>query len=75
MAALLLTGDYWVPEHEHVVLCRYDDQGRPLGLVRVEASGAHGYIAAADMAWRLATPFNSWWTAHPQYHRGKTRAA
>lgn len=74
-ASLLEIGDYWVLEHQHVVLCRYDDDGRPIGTVAVEASATQGYIAAAEMAWELGTEFSSWWAAHPQYHRGTARAA
>jgi hypothetical protein len=75
VAALQRTGDYWVVEREHVVLCRYDDEGRPQGTVGVEAAGAQGFIAAAEMAWALATPFTDWWAAHPQYHRARRQAA
>jgi hypothetical protein len=75
VAALLRVGDFWVIEHQHVVLCRYDDQGRPLGTVGVDDSGKLGYIAAAEMAWQLGTDFTTWWVAHPQYHRATARAA
>lgn len=74
-SVLLRTGDYWVLERQHVVLCRYDQEGKPLGTVAVEAAGAAGYIAAAEMAWELAAPFTDWWAAHPCFHRAKTRAA
>jgi hypothetical protein len=66
---LFHTGDYWVVEHQHVVLCRYDNAGQPQGLIQVEASGAGGYISAAEMAWRLGVPFTLWWNSHPEYHR------
>jgi hypothetical protein len=75
VAVLMRIGDFWVLDHQHVVLCRYDEQGRPLGTVGVDASGKHGYIAAAEMAWALATPFTNWWAAHPQYHRASAQAA
>jgi hypothetical protein len=74
-AALFRTGDYWVLEHQHVVLCRYDEQGRPLGTVAVEPAGAGGFITAAEMGWQLATPFEQWWAAHPHFHRASARAA
>jgi hypothetical protein len=74
VAAVLELGDYWVIEHQHVVLCRYSD-GVPQGLVRVESSGAHGYVAAAEMAWHLSVPFAQWWAEHPQYHRASPHAA
>jgi hypothetical protein len=71
---LFRTGDFWVLEHKHVVLCRYDQDGRPLGWVGVDAAGAAGYIAAAELAWHLASPFTAWWTGHPEYHRASARA-
>jgi hypothetical protein len=74
-AALLRTGDYWVLEHAHVVLCRYDEEGHPLGAVAVEAAGAGGFITAAEMAWQLGTPFTAWWNSHPEFHRVVKRAA
>lgn len=75
VAVLLRVGDFWVLEHQHVVLCRYDDQGCPVGTVGVDDSGKLGYIAAAEMAWQLGTPFAEWWAAHPQHHRKTARAA
>jgi hypothetical protein len=68
-AALLRIGDFWVVEGDHVALVRYDEHGRHLGEVAVEAQSAHGYIAAAEMAWQLATPFSQWWENHPEYRR------
>jgi hypothetical protein len=72
---LLRIGDFWALERQHVVLCRYDEQGRPQGTVGVDDSGKLGYLAAAEMAWALGTPFAQWWAAHPQYHRTTARAA
>ncbi|WP_028938433.1 DUF6879 family protein [Pseudonocardia spinosispora] len=69
-AMLLRTGDFWVVESKYVVLVRYDDDGRHLGEVAVEDSGATGYVAAAELAWHLGTPFTEWWAAHPEYRRG-----
>jgi hypothetical protein len=37
--------------------------------VATGADAAGGYVALAQVAWELATPFTTWWTAHPQYHR------
>lgn len=66
---LLRLGDFWVIEEEQVVLVRYDTEGHHLGEVAVEAQGAHGYIAAAEMAWSLGTSFTEWWASHPEYRR------
>ena len=71
---LLRTGDFWVVEHRHVALVRYDDTGAHRGEVAVEDSAATGYIAAAELAWQLAMPFAAWYAAHPQYQR-RNRAA
>lgn len=68
-AILHRTGDFWVVEHQHVALVRYDDEGRHLGEVAVEDTSATGYLAAAELAWQLGVPFTEWWAAHPQYRR------
>lgn len=73
-AALQRTGDFWVVEHQHVALVRYDAEGRHQGEVAVEETSAAGYIAAAELAWSLGIPFNNWWTAHPQYRRASPAA-
>jgi hypothetical protein len=62
-------GDYWVLEGYHVVLCRYDAVGHNEGWVGVDDGGQRGYVAAAELAWSLSTPFSQWWATHPQYHR------
>jgi hypothetical protein len=66
---LLRLGDFWVIEGEQVVLVRYDQDYRHLGEVAVEAQSVHGYIAAAEMAWQLATPFTAWWAGQTGYRR------
>lgn len=68
-AGLVRTGDFWVVEHQHVALVRYGDTYTHEGEVAVDDSSATGYIAAAEMAWQLGTPFAQWWAAHPQYRR------
>jgi hypothetical protein len=66
---LFRAGDYWVVEHQHVVLCHYSPEGVPQGLVEVDAAGAVGFISAAEMAWELGPSFAEWWASHPKYHR------
>lgn len=66
-AWLQRTGDFWVVEHQHVALVRYDDEGRHKGEVAVDDAAAAGYVAAAELAWQLGVPFNEWWAAHSQY--------
>lgn len=72
-AAVLSVGDFFIVEGREVVRLRYD-AGRYLGAVAVSVDAAQSFAALAEMAWQLATPFSSWWAAHPQYHRA-TRAA
>ncbi|MGH3848718.1 MAG: DUF6879 family protein [Pseudonocardiaceae bacterium] len=72
--ALQRTGDFWVVEHQHVALVRYDDQGHHQGEVAVEDTSATGYVAAAELAWQLGVPFADWWAAHPQYRRAAQAA-
>jgi hypothetical protein len=73
-AVLLRTGDVWVVEQQHVALVRYDEAGAHQGEVEVDDTAATGYIAAAELAWSLATPFEQWYIEHPQYTR-RLRAA
>lgn len=74
-AVLFELGDFWSVERMYVAKCYYDDQGRAQGGAGVDDSGKLGYIAAAEMGWRLGTPFATWWAANPQYHRVVERAA
>lgn len=68
-AVLMRTGDFWVVEHQHVALVRYGDAGSHQGEIAVDDTSATGYIAAAELAWQLGTPFAEWYAAHPQYQR------
>ena len=71
---LLRTGDFYVVEDQHVALMRYADTGGHQGAVQVDGNAAGGYIAAAEFAWELGTPFQRWYAAHPEYQR-RLRAA
>lgn len=70
--ALFRVGDLAVVEGRHVVRLRYDPDGGYQGAVAVGDDTAVGYIALAEVAWNLATPFTTWWAEHPQYHRDHT---
>ncbi|MGH3694662.1 MAG: DUF6879 family protein [Pseudonocardiaceae bacterium] len=72
--ALLEVGDLAVVEGRHVARLRYDPNGSYQGAVAVGDDAAVGYLALAEVAWSLATPFATWWAEHPQYHRGHTAA-
>ncbi len=67
-------GDFTVVEHEHVARSRYDADGRYVGAVQVSADAAEAYVALAELAWQIATPFTTWWAANPGYHRAMQRA-
>jgi len=66
---LLRTGDFWVVESQYVALVRYDQDNVHRGEIAVDDTAATGYIAAAEMAWAMATPFMSWYENHPEYQR------
>jgi hypothetical protein len=68
-APLIRTGDFYVADGEHIACHRYDVQGRVAGSVAVDPGSAAPYVALAEMAWTMATPFLDWWAAHPQFHR------
>lgn len=72
---LMDLGDYWVVDHDHVVLCRYDEDDQPAGYLGIEPAGAAGYRAVAELGWKLGTDFATWWANHPEYHRTARRAA
>jgi hypothetical protein len=71
---LLQVGDLAIVERQHVAQLRYSPNGEYRGAVATGADAAAGYVAVAQVAWELATPFTTWWTAHPQYHRDNAAA-
>lgn len=73
-AALFDVGDLAVIEGRHVARMRYGADGEFQGAVAAGADAADGYVALAEMAWTLATPFTTWWAGHPQFHRNNTAA-
>lgn len=72
--ALLRVGDLAIVEGQHVAQLRYGPSGEYQGAVATGADAAAGYVAVAQVAWELATPFTTWWAAHPQYHRDNAAA-
>ncbi len=72
--ALLKVGDLAAVEGRHVARLSYDPNGEYQGAVAVGDDAALGYIALAEVAWYLATPFATWWAEHPQYHRSTAAA-
>ncbi|MGH3937127.1 MAG: DUF6879 family protein [Pseudonocardiaceae bacterium] len=73
-AALLRAGDLAIVEGQHVAQLRYGPNGEYQGAVATGADAVLGYVALTQVAWELATPFTTWWAAHPQYHRDNVAA-
>ena len=68
-AEFFRAGDFYVFESERILHMRYAEDGRFLGAAGSGASSTAGFVALAELAWRLATPFDDWWVGHPEYHR------
>ncbi|HEY1967244.1 MAG TPA: hypothetical protein VGH89_04815 [Pseudonocardia sp.] len=62
-------GDFYVFEGADILHMRYDEEGHFLGGAGSGASSTKGYVALAELAWRMGTPFADWWAAHPEFHR------
>jgi hypothetical protein len=62
-------GDFYVFEGAEILHMRYDEEARFVGGAGSGASSTKGYVALAELAWRLATPFDDWWATHPEFHR------
>jgi len=73
-AALLGVGDFFAVDGEHVVRSRYNTGGRFLSAVAVGTADRGAYVALAELAWQMGTPFAAWWAAHPEYHRATPAA-
>jgi hypothetical protein len=67
--------DFWLMDGQDVVLMHYGDGGRFVGAEILPPAMLIRYRTARDAAWDAAEPFQSWWDAHPQYHRGGKTAA
>jgi hypothetical protein len=71
---LLNVGDFFVLEGHHVARSQYDGDCRFVAAHVMQGPEAVAYRALADMLWRDAEPFASWWGRHTSYHR-RSRAA
>ncbi|MGH3697153.1 MAG: DUF6879 family protein [Pseudonocardiaceae bacterium] len=68
--ALAQVGDYFVLDAEHVVRSHYDSECRFVGAEVIDdPRSAAPLMALAELLWRQATDFATWWDAHPSYHR------
>ncbi|GAA1456366.1 hypothetical protein NE857_32985 [Nocardiopsis exhalans] len=66
----LVDEDFWFFDDTHVVRMNYRDDGEYLGKELVDVPDLEHYRAQRDLAMAQAVPFNEYWRAHPQYHRG-----
>jgi hypothetical protein len=71
MRAVTAVGDFFVIDGHHVICSTYDSAGTFIGadLVAPGTADPVPYLALAEVIWVTATPFPSWWRAHPEYHR------
>lgn len=68
--ALTQVGDFFVLDGRHVVRSRYDETGRFVHAeVMDDSVSAAPFLAIAELLWKQATNFSTWWDAHPRYHR------
>ncbi|MGH3821288.1 MAG: DUF6879 family protein [Pseudonocardiaceae bacterium] len=68
-AALHDVGDFTAIESEYVARLCYSPDGEYQGAATIGADAAAVFVALAKVAWTLATPFDTWWAEHSQYHR------
>ena len=60
--------DFWLLDDMHVIRMHYDD-GAFTGAELLPAAALEQHRRARDAAIAAATPFETWWAAHPQFHR------
>lgn len=61
--------DFWLLDDTHVIRMHYDDDGAFTGAELLPAAALEQHRRARDAAIAAATPFETWWAAHPQFHR------
>lgn len=62
-------GDFWLVDYRKVVVMHYGDDRTFLGASEPSTEHVAVYAALAELTWKASTPFDTWWAAHPQYHR------
>ena len=70
----LVSEDFWLMDNHTVILMHYRSS-RFAGAEVLSPAIAPRYRAARDAAWHSAEPFEEYWSAHPQFHRGREAAA
>lgn len=65
----LINEDFWLLDDEHMLVMRYDAEGRLLGGEPLPAADAPRYRRCRDVALARAQPFSIYWQAHPEFWR------
>ena len=65
----LINEAFWLLDGEHVLVMRYDSEGRLLGGEPLAAADAPRYRRCRDVALAQAQPFSRYWAEHPQFWR------
>lgn len=64
--------DFWMIEHQHVLVMHYDQAGRFTGASPVTDPGEiRQWQDRARLAWDLGADLATWWDQHPQYQRDR----
>ncbi|MGH3511421.1 MAG: DUF6879 family protein [Pseudonocardiaceae bacterium] len=66
----LIIDEFWAVDDSGVVLMRYDACGRFTHGEVIEGATTQQYLRSRDIAWTAGEDFTSWWSRHPEYHRG-----
>lgn len=67
----LIDEDFWLKDDAEVLLMHYGGGGSFLGGEVMPPGTLPRYLRARDAALEAAEPLESWWAAHPQYHRDR----
>ena len=65
----LIEEDFWLLDDAHVLVMRYDAEGRLLGGEPLPASETGRYRRCRQIAMAHAVPFGGYWAEHPQFWR------
>lgn len=61
--------DFWLLGDDRGLAMNYDERGRFEGASHPSPDDLDSYIRTRDVLWAAATPFESWWAAHPELRR------
>lgn len=66
--------DFWLFDDDAVLAMHYDRDGRFAGATRPGVDELPAYLATRAVLWSGATPFETWWPAHPELLRSRRAA-